>query len=196
MIYAGAMLPKAYSALACIFKAIQSNPETFSNVEFHFIGTGKRPNDSESYNIKPIAERFGLWQNTIFEYAQRIPYLDVLAHLNSADGIFILGSTEPHYTPSKTYQAVLSGKPIFAVLHQQSSAVKVLEASNAGIVLSFDGEKGLDFILQNFISFFTQFLQFSANYKPEKINKELFEQYSAKNVTAKLAGMLEKLFAE
>ncbi|MBK8712936.1 MAG: hypothetical protein IPL97_13885 [Niastella sp.] len=101
LMYAGAMLPKAYSALESIFKNITKNKELFKNIEFHFIGTGKTPDDENGFNVKPLAEKYGLWQTVIYEYPKRIPYLDVLVHLNEADGVFILGSTEPHYTPSK-----------------------------------------------------------------------------------------------
>ena len=101
LIYAGAMLPKAYAPLESIFKSICNNKDVFQSVEFHFIGTGKSTRDANGYNLKTLAEQYDLWQTIIFEYPQRIPYLDVLVHLEAATGIFILGSTEPHYTPSK-----------------------------------------------------------------------------------------------
>jgi len=193
LVYAGAMLPKAYSVLEKIFESIQQNTAIFANTEFHFVGTGKLPNDASSYNIKPLAEKYGLWQSNVFEYAQRIPYLDVLVHLNACDAVFILGSTEPHYTPSKTYQGVLSGKPILAVLHRQSTAVQVLQKSGAGIVLPFNGEDGLAGMEQKFTGVFTSFMAFASSYDAGKINRELFEEYSAKNVTGELAILLEKL---
>jgi hypothetical protein len=192
LLYAGAMLPKAYAVLENIFESIQHNPGVFENIEFHFIGTGKLPNDPGSYNIKPLAEKYKLWQTVVFEYAQRIPYLDVLVHLNNADGVFILGSTEPHYTPSKTYQGVISGKPILAVLHQDSTAVKVLQQSGAGTVLLFDGADDLKTIKENFIPGFNNFIHFIKTYNPANINKELFDRYSAKNVTKILATLLDK----
>src|SRR5258708_3390682 len=120
-------------------RPLQPEPDLLRDVEFHFIGSGKTPNDPEGYNIRPLAEKYGLWQTTVFEYPARIPYLDVLVHLDAADGVFVLGSTEPHYTPSKVYQAVLSGKPVAAVLHRESTAVKVIRRSCAGLVLDFDG---------------------------------------------------------
>ena len=192
LVYAGALLPKAYAPLEAIFKSIQSNPAIFNDVEFHFIGTGKRPNDREFYNIKLLAEQYNLWQTNIYEYPQRIPYLDVLVHLNIANGIFILGSTESHYTPSKTYQGVLSGKPILAILHQNSTAVKVLQQSNAGLVLAFNGEEDLHSIENNFPSVFLEWLSFAASFDIRQVNKQVFEQYSAKNITAQLAGLLDK----
>ena len=193
LVYAGAMLPKAYAPLKKIFASIKMNLPVFENVEFHFIGTGKWPNDPASFNIKPLAEKYNLWQSIVFEYPQRIPYLDVLVHLNNADGIFILGSTESHYTPSKTYQGILAGKPVLAVLHQQSTAVAVLEGSNAGIVLSFNGAEDVDCIEQQFAISFNRFTNFIKTFHPQQINKTLFEQYSAKSVTKILAGLLQQI---
>ena len=132
------MLPKAYEPLEEIFAAIQQHKDLFTGIEFHFIGTGKRPDDAASHNIKPMAMKYGLWETVVFEYPARIPYLDVLVHLNAADGIFILGSTEPHYTPSKVFQGVLSKKPILAVLHKDSTALKVINETGAGKALAID----------------------------------------------------------
>ena len=38
--------------------------------------------------------------------------------------MLVLGSTEPHYTPSKVFQAMLSRRPVFAMLHRDSTAVE------------------------------------------------------------------------
>ena len=195
LVYAGAMLPKAYEPLEKIMESIMTNPSQFAGTEFHFIGTGKTPDDPKGFNIKSLAEKYGLWQKVIFEYPQRIPYLDVLVHLNIADGIFILGSTEPHYTPSKVYQGVLSGKPVLALLHEQSSAATVIEKSETGIVLCFDENK-LDTIKDQFSIIFQRFLTMASGYNIDKTDKAAFEIYSAKNVTKKLAALLERAISK
>ncbi|MEP6951272.1 MAG: hypothetical protein ABI863_18430 [Ginsengibacter sp.] len=192
LVYAGAMLPKAYVVLEAIFKAITANRNLFEKVEFHFIGSGSRANDAGSYNIKPLAEKYDLYNSIVYEYPKRIPYLDVLVHLDIADGIFILGSTEPHYTPSKTYQGILSGKPIFAVLHKESTAVEVLQESGAGIVLIFDGENDIQTITDTFPKLMTEYVEWKKLFDPEKITKEKFNEYSAGAVTQKLAKLLNK----
>jgi hypothetical protein len=190
LVYAGAMLPKAYEPLEAIFKSIKDNSEVFALVEIHFIGTGKIANDADSYNIKALAEKYGLWNNIVFEYPQRIPYLDVLVHLDAVDGVFILGSTEPHYTPSKVYQGVLSEKPILAVLHKKSTAVKVLKESGGGVVLNFDGEKEINLVENNFPTIMIEYLDWIKVFDPNKINKKVFEQYSAESITKQLAILL------
>jgi len=189
-VYAGAMLPKAYVPLDAIFKSIYNNPEVFKEIEFHFIGTGRRPNDDQSYTIRPLAEKYHLWQTNVYEYPKRIPYLDVLVHLKAGDGIFILGSTEPHYTPSKTYQAALSGKPILAVLHSQSTAVKVVRESGAGMVLDFEGEKNLKMEVASFPSVFEKYKKWIKTYSVDQISMGIFDNYSAKKVTEKVVKLL------
>lgn len=191
-VYAGAMLPKAYLPLEKIFQAIVDNKNAYEQVEFHFIGTGKKPNDSTCFSIKPLAEKFGLYNSIVFEYPARIPYLDVLVHLNIADGVFILGSTEAHYTPSKVYQAILAAKPILAVLHQESSAVKNIEDSHAGIVLSYNGESNVTRINEYFTNVCISFFEFSKSYNNSQIDNNLFQEFSAYAVTKKLAILLDK----
>jgi hypothetical protein len=192
-VYAGAMLPKAYKPLEELFKAISTNAALFENVEFHFIGTGSLSNDETSYTIRPIAIKYNIWDSVVFEYPKRIPYLDVLVHLNAADAVFILGSTEPHYTPSKTYQAVLSNKPIWAILHEQSSASKILTTTKAGVVLKINGLEGLKNISQNINESFNEFLLFKKSYNPEQVDLETFNEFSAKKVTEKLVELLNKI---
>ena len=190
-VYAGAMLPKAYGLLKNIFECISLNKNIFENVEFHFIGTGKITTDENSYNIKPLAEKYLLWNTIVFEYPARIPYLDVLVHLNIADAAFILGSTEPHYTPSKVYQAVLSEKPILAVLHEKSTASDILKKSNAGQVITIN-EFDLDKLKHSFKVEFLTFKKFASIFKKEQVNQMEFNNFSAKEVTKTLVSLIEK----
>jgi hypothetical protein len=191
LVYAGAMLPNAYGPLESIFNAIADKAKEFNNVEFHFVGTGYASNDELSFNIKPLAEKYGLWKSVVFEYPKRIPYLDVLVHLSLADAVFILGSTEPHYTPSKTYQGVLSKKPILAVLHEKSTAAAVIDSTGAGQTLCFNGIDGLEDIESRFVNSMNQFIIFAKEFDPKNVNHSSFEEYSAKAVTAKLVAALD-----
>ena len=194
MVYAGAMLPRAVSVLDAVFHAVSEAPEVFKNVEFHFIGTGKIVYDSGSYTIKPLAEKWGLWKKQVFEYPKRIPYLDTLIHLEASSGVFIFGSPQAHYTPSKVYQGVLSAKPIFAVLHSASTAVQVINQSNAGVVLDFKGDEEVDRIRKGFAVKFKAYLEMVESWDPSDVQHAMLEQYSARRVTAQLAQLLEQAY--
>jgi len=186
-VYAGAMLPMAHKPLIEIFRAIQKNETiiNFPKPEFHFIGT--------LGTIKPIAQQFGLWETCVFEYSDRIPYLEVLNNLDATDGVFILGSTEPHYTPSKVYQGVLSKKPILAVLHKESTAVKVLRESKAGHCVLMDAENDLDTLGERFAKQLNDYILWAIEFDPNSVNKEIFNQYSAKAITGILVNALSKI---
>jgi hypothetical protein len=162
-------------------------------LEIHFVGTGKTANDPEGYTIRPVAEEYGLYGTVIFEYPRRIPYLDVLVHLEAVDGVFILGSTEPHYTPSKVYQGVLSGKPLLAVLHTQSSAVEVIRRTGAGMVLDFDGEREVDRVRREFIDIFRKFKVFMIQFDRDKVDMKAFKAYSAHQITGTLTALIDKV---
>ncbi|MCX5706392.1 MAG: hypothetical protein NTW13_01785, partial [Candidatus Omnitrophica bacterium] len=60
LVYAGAMLPKAHEPLRAICEAISDNRNLYTNVRFHFIGTGTWLGSENKYNIKPLAKKFGI----------------------------------------------------------------------------------------------------------------------------------------
>lgn len=129
-IYAGALLPKAIEPLEALFAGLArlraTAPDLAAKLRIHFVGTGSRPNDPTSHQVLPRAERAGV-AGMITEHPHRMPYVEVLTHLRRADGILILGSTEAHYSPSKTFQAIQAQRPIFAMLHHASTAVAMLK---------------------------------------------------------------------
>jgi hypothetical protein len=191
-LYAGALLPLAFEPLRRVFRAIADHREAFEGVRFYFVGTGTSPNDPEGYNVRPIAEEYGLWGDVVVEHPTRISYVEVLVHLEAVDAVFILGSTEPHYTPSKVYQGVLSQKPILAVLHEASTACEVLRETGAGRVLSFAGEDDMNRIEGGFVPAYTDFRRFAERFDPAHVDLAAFDAYSARNVTRILAGALDE----
>jgi glycosyltransferase involved in cell wall biosynthesis len=191
-VYAGALLPKAVDPLRRVLRAIADARETFQDVCFHFIGTGTSPSDPEGYNVRSHAEEFGLWGSIVDEHPPRIPYLDALIHQEAADAVFVLGSTEPHYTPSKVYQGVLAGKPILAVLHEASSACEVVRSTGAGQVLEFAGQTDLATIERTFADEMKLFRDFSTSFSPEHVDQDAFETYSARSVSETLADSLSE----
>jgi hypothetical protein len=190
IVYAGAMLPKAFEVLdrflAALVQMRIERPEVFERLRVHFIGTGKSPNDPVGYNILPRAASLDL-AGTISEHPQRVPYADVLRYLARASAILILGSTEQHYTPSKVYQSVQAKRPIFALLHESSTAVRVLEESRAGVAIPLN-EKTLPAPtdLANRLAAFVC----NPGYSPDQVDWLQFEAFSARESARKLASAL------
>ena len=145
LVYAGALLPKAVLILESLFTIIKNNIAEFKDVEFHFIGTGKNHTTDQTFSIKNIAKEMGLFETIIFEHPERMPYFDVLNALCTSSGVFILGSTESHYTPSKLFNAFTTQKPIFALLNENSTAKQIIESADWGIVCSYKEDSRHDF---------------------------------------------------
>lgn len=138
LVYAGAYLPKSKDLLVAFFKVIANNPLLFSDVCIHFIGTGKNQVEGIESSIAQLAHQYGISSQLIFEHPLRLSYFDVLAHVRDASGVFILGSTEPHYSPSKLFNAILMKIPVFALLHRECSVNDVIRSSDWGVVCEYD----------------------------------------------------------
>jgi len=185
IIYAGAFLPKSHYFIKSLFKAISNLTKTkqiSSNFKLYFLGTGSYTGK----NIEEYAAEYSI-SDIVFEYRNRLPFLQIINHLSNSFGVLVIGSTEKHYTASKIFQAILSGKPVFAMLHQESSAIQILAEAQANqftIAYAEDiTEAEFDKNTQNY---FLQFLE-NTQWKP---NFNALEPFSARNSAKKLAEKL------
>lgn len=193
LVYAGALLPKAHGVMERLLQAVavlrtRGSPAG-QRLRLHFIGTGKAPTDPNGHNILPLAQRLGA-ADAVTEHPHRMPYLDVLANLVHAAGVLIVGSTEPHYTPSKVYQAVQSRRPVLALLHKASTAIDVLERSRAGMVIRLT-DRALpepDRIAGAIEAFL------AAPYQAQAVDWSAFDAYSARESARVMAAALDEAF--
>jgi hypothetical protein len=194
LVYAGALLPRGRGVLVRMLEGVAALKARGSpaarRLRLHFIGTGKSPMDPAGHNVLPIARRLGI-PELVTEHPHRMAYLDVLANLAHASGVLILGSTEPHYTPSKVYQAVQSRRPVLAVLHEASTAVGVLERSGGGRVIKLAGSAlpdpgAIADALEAFMA---------GPYDPERVDWAAFDAYSARESARHMAAALDEALA-
>lgn len=126
-------------ALRCLFQALkrsrQQEPQKFSNLMLHFIGTDYAPTNVHK-TVEPIAIECGIG-DMVREHPHRIPYFEALQCLRDADALIVPGSDDPNYTASKIYPYILARKPLLAIFHEMSSVVSVLRATHAGTVVTF-----------------------------------------------------------
>lgn len=195
VVYAGAMLPRAYAVLERLFEGLRllrrRSPDVAARLRLHFVGTGKSPNDPTGYNIKPYIERAEL-SALVDEHPSRIPYVDVLNHLIHASSNLILGSTEAHYTPSKAFQAVLAKRPLLALLHEASTAADFLARANAATVVTFgDAELPSPSLLAEHVQRMIEHDDYDAG----RVNWQLLEAFSARSSARVLAEALDRAYA-
>ncbi|HEX5170351.1 MAG TPA: hypothetical protein VFW11_14335 [Cyclobacteriaceae bacterium] len=130
LVYAGAFLPNSRPFIDSFFKSIRALRDEHlwdENVHLFFLGTGNYVGKT----IRDYAKDSGI-ETIVHETRDRFPFLHILNFLSRSFGVMVIGSTERHYTASKVYQAVLSKRPVLALLHEESSACRVLKEVKAG----------------------------------------------------------------
>jgi len=193
VMYAGALLPKSIDVLERLLAALvllrERNPQLAARLQFHFVGTGIFEGDPKrGHCVQPHVKRHGL-EGMVTEMPSRIKYLDVLNHLEQSSAILVLGSTEIHYSPSKIYQGVMARRPMFALLHEESTAVATLRESRAAEVFTFTPDclpdpVALSHALERFFT--------SYRYDPEQVDRVAFRRVSARESGRILASALDK----
>jgi hypothetical protein len=193
IMYAGALLPKAFDVLDHLLQALvllrERSPQLAARLQFHFVGTGIFEGDpTRGHCVQPYVKRYGL-EDMVTEMPSRIKYLDVLNHLEQSTAILILGSTEIHYSPSKIYQGVMAKRPLFALLHEESTAVATLRESRAAEVFTFTAERlpdvgKLSGSLERFLTTF--------RYDADNIDLASFDRVSARESGRILASALDR----
>lgn len=192
LIYAGALLPAGVAIVEAFLQGLarlrSTAPATAARLRVHFVGTGRSANDPQGHQVLPLARSAGV-EDLVTEHPHRIGYVDTLNHLVRANAVLVLGSTERHYTPSKLFLAVLSRRPVLAVLHEASTAVDMLAAARAGRTIMLPEGRAPDPAV---IAGELQALVERPAYDPNAVDWSAFDAYSARNSARLLAAALDR----
>jgi hypothetical protein len=112
----------------------EAEPGLAARIRFHFIGTSYAPPESALPSVIPIAQDHGV-EEFFSEKTDRIPWREAQANMAAADGLVVLTSDDPGYTPSKLAGCFLAGKPALIVTRPDTAAAKIGEALGLGLRL-------------------------------------------------------------
>lgn len=148
--YVGTFLPRAGPVVRALFAAVQrlrrDAPHLADQLRLVFVGTSNQPAGTVAANtshlVSPIAAEEGVG-DLVQEYPARVPFLEALSLLANAHGLLLLGSDEPHYTASKIYPALMSGRPYLSIFHAGSSSHGILTRAGGGAAFAFTGVERL-----------------------------------------------------
>ena len=125
----GTLLPLGIETLRAVLGGVAAlrdgRPELYRRLRLHFFGTSNQTAAEAAPRVLPVARALGV-ADRVTEVAPRVDYLDALAILTRAGAILAMGSSEPHYTASRLYPAVLAARPLLAVYHEASSGAEAL----------------------------------------------------------------------
>jgi hypothetical protein len=192
LVYVGAMLPKGYDTLRALVAGVltlrESAPDIFARLRLHFFGTTYDPNVKDGL-VLPIAREMVLGEQ-VTEHPARVPYLDALNILCSSDVILGLGSSERHYTASKIFPNILARRPMLAVYHEASTVCDIVREAHAGELVTYSDTSPAE---QHAVEIGTALRRVLAPgaYAPERVRWEHFEDYSARNMTRRLAEVFD-----
>lgn len=149
--YIGTFLPRAGEVVRALFRGAarlrETRPDLAARLRFVFVGTSNQPAgapvDHSAHRVSPIAVAEGV-ADMADEHPPRVPYLEALSLQGNAHAILMLGSDEPHYTASKIYPGMMSGRPFLSIFHARSSAHAILGKAGGGVALAFTDQAGLD----------------------------------------------------
>ena len=139
--YVGTFLPRSGALVRTLFRAFarlrSTEPALAARIRLNFVGTSNQPNDyrdlSRSSNRRSRGgRRCGARGAAAFAVLTRTRWLA------RSRGLLLIGSDEPHYTASKIYPALMSGRPFVSLFHRASSAHAILTAAGGGRAFAFD----------------------------------------------------------
>jgi hypothetical protein len=192
--YVGTFLPRAGPVLRAFFRGFarlrSAEPALAARMRLNFVGTSNRPAAVLDRPVSVIAEAEGV-ADAVREIPSRVQYLTALSVLSRSDGVLLIGSDEPHYTASKIYPALMSGRPFLSLFHRASSAHAILAAAGGGCALSFEDRGELD-ALAGPLAEGLRTLAF----KPELLgaaDAASYAPYEARAVAARFAEIFDRL---
>lgn len=192
IVYAGAFLPKSRLFAEALFQSIdqlRKAGQLDKDLRFYFLGTGAYQGES----IQKIAERCNVG-NLVVEIRDRFPFLYILNYLSAASAVLILGSVEKHYTASKTFQALLSGRPVIAVLHEATDTVRILTQCNAeNFIALYRDMDQMEDMRKKITKAFKKFTVCSQDWQPDLTK---LDKYSSKVQAGKLTETLGQILLE
>jgi hypothetical protein len=192
LVYVGTYLPRAGRLVQTLFGALadlrRERPALAERIRLSFVGTSNQPSGAGGYRVAPFAEAAGVG-DLVDEHPPRVPFLEALSLLANADGLLMIGSDEPHYTASKIYPNLMSGRPFLSLFHIASSAHAILSEAGGGLSFAFETDEQL-FALRSAI---TDGLARLAS-EPESLGRAdpaAYEAFTARSVAGHFAQVFD-----
>jgi hypothetical protein len=128
--YVGTILPLGIETLRAFLQSLTllraERPDLYEKLRVHFFGTSNERVPDPPARVLTHARELGVDQ-IITEHPMRIDYSHAVKVQLDAAAILLMGSSEPHYTASKLYPALLARRPLLAAYHKDSTVSHILE---------------------------------------------------------------------
>jgi hypothetical protein len=196
--YIGTFLPRAGPVVRTLFQALsllkRDTPKLAEQLRLTFVGTSNQPPgmvaSPASHLVSPIAAETGV-SDLVLEHPPRVPFVEALDLMARANGLLLLGSDEPHYTASKIYPALMSGRPYLSIFHSSSSSHRILSGAGGGAAIAFNDVGHLPSLVTSIASAIRRLAEQPATLG--SVKPESYADYTASAVARKFADVLERV---
>jgi hypothetical protein len=191
--YADRFEPVVRSLFASARRLRETEPELAHRIRLNFIGTSALVDGHQAFRVRPLADAIGV-TDMVHEAPRRLPFLEALAVMAHSDGLLLIGSDEPHYTASRIYPALMSGRPFLSLYHAASSAHAILEAAGGGIALAFADGRREEALIADLADGLARLATVPATVG--RVRAEAYAPYEAHAIAAQFADIFSALTAE
>jgi hypothetical protein len=192
--YVGTIWPPVLETVRTLLRAAArvrvSRPDVYARLSLNFIGTTRNPDTPDGRWVRPLAEAQGI-ADIVREVPERVPYLEALALQARSDGTLVLGSLEPHYTASKIYSVLMSGRPYLSLFHARSSSHDLLSRAGGGIALGFEDSKTLRALAVPLADAIEHLATVPASFRP--VAPAAYESFTAPRIAARFGEIFDRL---
>jgi glycosyl transferase family 4 len=189
--YVGAIWPAAHPTLRAFFQAVRSlraKSAAARRLRLHFLGSTYAPGAAPI--VMPIADEEGI-SDVVTEHPSRIPYLEALRVLLSADLLVAVGSADPHYSASKIFPNLLAGRPLIAVFHEDSSVCALLARAQSGRLVTFSAARPVETKVGEIEGALQAFLDGDTFGAGNRGAEDIGREFSAQEMARRLARVLD-----
>ena len=197
IVYVGTLLPAGLDTLRAMCTAVshwrRRDASSAARLRIHFIGTSNQRSGGAP-RVLPIARELGV-ADVVTEHPDRLDYFDALQALDDADGVLLMGSNEPHYTPSKLYPAMASGRPMLAIYHAASTATGMLRrfgSAPAVRLITYDETAPVAAHVDEIATQLCELVR-TPRYGEGDVDRRALDDVSASALARRLAGVLERV---
>ena len=132
----GTLLPTAVDGLKAFLQGaakVVGHDDHHRRLRIWFVGSSNERRVDAPAIVRPLVAPD--LHEVVTEVPSRLAYFDALRVLRDAHVVLVLGSDEPHYTPSRVFPALASRRPIIARLHPASPAVRLLSSARTSRIV-------------------------------------------------------------
>ena len=198
IVYAGTLLPTGLETLRAVCAALGRLRELDSalagRVRLHFFGTSNQRSAGAASRAVPVAREFGV-DDLVTEQPARLDYFDALQTLVDATAVLLMGSSEPHYTPSKVFPAMLCGRPLLALYHAESTATDLLRRFGgppAVRLITYDGDRPASTRVDEIATHLRALVRNPAC-DEASVDRHVLDAVSARALAGRLAGVFDRV---